>query len=136
GGEGGQDLVVCHAHFDNPRDYSEGHVPGALSLDTNTLEAPEAWNRRTPAELEAALLGLGIRHDTTVVLYGRHAHPTYEQPQPGQSAGHLAAMRCALIMLYAGVEDVRVLNGGIHSWIEAGYELSSEPVAPRPASHF
>jgi thiosulfate/3-mercaptopyruvate sulfurtransferase len=134
-GAGGP-VVLCHAHFDNPGDYELGHIPGALALDTNTLESPEDWNRRAPAELEAALLALGIRHDTTVVLYGRYSHPTYEQPEPGQSAGLLAAMRCALLMLYAGVADVRVLNGGIHSWEEAGYALSTEATRPAPASDF
>ena len=125
--------VLCHAHFDNPADYDAGHIPGALSLDTNTLESPETWNHREPRELEQALLRLGIRHDTTVILYGRCSRPSYDQPHPGQRAGQLAAMRCALIMLYAGVEDVRVLNGGIHSWLAAGYELSTHETAPAPA---
>jgi molybdopterin synthase sulfurtransferase len=131
-----QGWVLCHAHFDHPEDYDRGHIPGALSLDTNTLEAPETWNRRTPDELRHALLGLGIRHDTTVVLYGRYSHPTYEQPEPGKSAGQLAAMRGALIMLYAGVTDVRVLNGGIHAWEAAGLPLATEPVQPAPATDF
>jgi molybdopterin synthase sulfurtransferase len=131
-----RDLVLCHAHFDHPEDYARGHIPGALSLDTNTLESPETWNRRSPAELRDTLLALGIRHDTTVVVYGRYSHPSYEQPEPGKSAGQLAAMRCALILLYAGVEDVRVLNGGIHSWEAAGLPLSTNPVAPRPADDF
>lgn len=132
----GRDWVLCHAHFQNRADYEKGHIPGAVPLDTNWLESPETWNRRSPEELEKVLLELGIRHDTTVVLYGRYSFPTYEQPDPGQSAGHLAAMRCALIMLYAGVEDVRILNGGIHSWEGAGYELSMDEVRPSPATDF
>jgi molybdopterin synthase sulfurtransferase len=131
-----RDLVLCHAHFDHPEDYARGHIPTALSLDTNTLESPETWNRRSPAELRDTLLALGIRRDSTVVVYGRYSHPTYEQPEPGKSAGQLAAMRCAIILLYAGVEDVRVLNGGIHSWEAAGLPLSTDPVAPRPADDF
>jgi len=128
--------VICHAHFNNPADYEAGHIPGAISLDTNTLESPETWNRREPHELQETLQRLGIRHDTTVILYGRCSHPTYDLPHPGQNAGQLAAMRCALIMLYAGIEDVRVLNGGIHSWLAAGYALSTEPSAAYPASDF
>jgi thiosulfate/3-mercaptopyruvate sulfurtransferase len=130
------ELVICHAHYQNPADYEAGHVPGALALDTNSLESPETWNRRSPAELTAALLQLGIRHDTTVVLYGRCSHPTYDDPFPGMRAGQLAAMRCALIMLYAGVTDVRVLNGGIHTWLAAGYDVSTTPSEPRPARDF
>lgn len=129
-------VVVCHAHYGNPDDYAEGHIPGAIALDTNALEASETWNRRTPAELEAALRSHGIDRDTTVVVYGRHSFPTYTMAHPGASAGHLGAMRCAAILLYAGVEDVRVLNGGIHSWEGAGYELSAEPVVPDAVSDF
>ncbi|MFW6040176.1 MAG: rhodanese-like domain-containing protein [Gemmatimonadota bacterium] len=128
--------VVCHAHFGNPDDYARGHIPGAVALDTNGLEASETWNRRSPEELAETLLRLGIRHDTTVVLYGRYSHPTYEHESPGQSAGHLAAMRCAAILLFAGVEDVRVLNGGIHAWEEAGFGLSTDDVSPEPAGDF
>jgi len=29
-------------------------------------------------------------------------------------------------MMYAGVKDVRVLNGGFQSWLDAGYEISIE----------
>ncbi|MDX1673714.1 MAG: rhodanese-like domain-containing protein [Longimicrobiales bacterium] len=129
-------LVVCHAHYGNPDDYAAGHIPGAIALDTNRLESAETWNRRTPEELETALTSLGIRHDTTVVVYGRHSFPTYAMEHPGASAGHLGAMRCAAILLYAGVADVRVLNGGIHGWEEAGHALSTEPTEPRPVSSF
>jgi molybdopterin synthase sulfurtransferase len=128
--------VLCHAHFDHPEDYARGHIPGALSLDTNTLESTETWNRRSPHELRATLGELGIRHNTTVVVYGRFSHPTYEQPEPGKSAGQLAAMRAAVILMYAGVKDVRVLNGGIHAWEDAGLELSTEPAAPTPVDDF
>lgn len=129
-------VVVCHAHYGNLDDYAAGHIPGALPLDTNALEAEETWNRRTPGEVETALTAHGIDRDSTVVVYGRHSFPTYAMDHPGASAGHLGAMRCAAILLWAGVEDVRVLNGGIHSWEGAGYELSTEPVVPDPVAEF
>lgn len=130
-------FVLCHAHYDHIEDYHKGHIPGAVPVDTNSLESTETWNRRSPEELESALTKLGIRHDTTVVLYGRFSSPVYdEEPFPGKSAGHLGALRCAAIMLYAGVEDVRILNGGITSWEHAGYDLSTDPAAPSPAGSF
>jgi thiosulfate/3-mercaptopyruvate sulfurtransferase len=128
----GGDYVVCHAHFDYRADYEKGHIPGAIPLNTNWLESPETWNRRSPDELREVLRRLGIRRDTTVVLYGRFSYPKYEHDYPAQSAGHLGAMRCAAILLYAGVEDVRVLNGGITPWESAGYEVSTEDVEPDP----
>ncbi len=132
----GDDYVLCHAHFDHLPDYEEGHLPGAIPLNTNLLESPETWNRRSPAELKSALEDRGIRHDTTVVLYGRFSYPTYDQKHPAQSAGHLGAMRCAAIMLYAGVEDVKILNGGLNTWALAGYDTSTDTVSPEPVDNF
>lgn len=132
----GNRYVLCHAHFDYREDYEAGHIPGAIPLNTNWLEHPDTWNRRTPEELKACLENLGIRYDTTVILYGRFSHPTYEQDHPAQSAGQLAAMRCAALMLYAGVDDVRILNGGLNTWEDAGYALSMENVSPQPIDDF
>lgn len=128
--------VLVHAHYRNPDDYAAGHIPGAISMDTRALESPETWNRRSPEELKAALEEHGIAPDTTVIVYGRFSYPKNEDPYPGSSAGHLGAIRCAAIMMYAGVEDVRVLNGGIQSWEDAGYELTTEANKPEPISDF
>lgn len=131
-GYSGDGYVICHAHFDYREDYEKGHIPGAIPLNTNWLEEPETWNRRSPEELAAVLRELGIRRTTTVVLYGRFSHPTYEHAFPAQSAGHLGAMRCAALLLYAGVEDVKILNGGITTWETAGYEVSTVEARPEP----
>jgi thiosulfate/3-mercaptopyruvate sulfurtransferase len=133
---GGGRVVLCHTHYQNRGDYELGHIPGAVDLDTNTLESPETWNRRSPAEVRAALERLGITRDTTVVLYGRFSFPDNHDPFPGSSAGQLAAFRCAFIMLWAGVTDVRVLNGGIQSWLDAGYELTTDEGVKQLATDF
>ncbi|MDT8436123.1 MAG: rhodanese-like domain-containing protein [Gemmatimonadota bacterium] len=136
GGAADGGLVLCHAHYRNRGDYEKGHIPGALPLDTLLLESPETWNRRSPDEVREALLGLGITAGSTVVLYGRYSFPDNRDPFPGSSAGQLAAFRCAFIMLWAGVRDVRVLNGGFQSWTDAGLEVSTEEPQARPASEF
>ena len=131
-----ENYVVCHAHYQNPDDYQRGHIPGAIALDTLALESPETWNRRSPAELNHALAEHGITADSTVILYGRFSNPDFQDPFPGSSAGHLGAIRCAAIMLYAGVKDVRILNGGIQAWEDAGYELTQEATQPDPVETF
>ncbi len=118
--------VICHAHYMNPEDYDRGHIPGAIALDTNSLESTEDWNRLPPEELKETLEKAGITHDTTVILYGRFASPSNDDPFPGSSAGHLGAIRCAFIMLYAGVKDIRILNGGLQSWLDSGFEETRE----------
>lgn len=132
----GRRSVVCHAHYRNPDDYREGHVPGAVPLDTRRLESPETWNRRSPDQVRRALEELGITRDTTAILYGRFSAPDDSDPFPGASAGQLAAFRCAFVMLWAGVEDVRVLNGGVQGWTDAGFELATDDREPEPVDDF
>ncbi|MGM0551210.1 MAG: sulfurtransferase [Bacteroidota bacterium] len=129
-------LVVCHAHYQNPSDYEKGHIPGAIALDTNWLESEETWNRRTPEELAEVLARIGITQQSTVVLYGRFNYPRNDDPFPGSSAGHLGAIRCAAILLYAGVNHVKILNGGIQSWEDDGYPISTTNVVPKSAEAF
>ena len=122
----GNHTVICHAHYRNREAYLSGHIPGAIDINTLALESSETWNRRSPAELKEALKQHGITADTTVVLYGKFMWPDNEDEFPGSAAGHLGAIRCAMIMMYAGVKDVRVLNGGFQSWEDAGFAVSKE----------
>jgi molybdopterin synthase sulfurtransferase len=131
-----QNTVICHAHYRNRDAYLSGHIPGAIEMDTLALESPETWNRRSPEELRRALLDHGITTDTTVVLYGKYMSPNNNDPFPGSAAGHIGAIRCAFIMMYAGIKDVRVLNGGFQSWKDAGFDVSKEDVPKNPASVF
>src|SRR5438067_2664504 len=46
-------FLLFHVNFGVREEYEENHIPGALYLDTNQLENPRDWNRRTPEEPEA-----------------------------------------------------------------------------------
>jgi thiosulfate/3-mercaptopyruvate sulfurtransferase len=128
--------LLFHVNFGVPEEYEENHLPGALYLDTNRLENPDDWNRRTPQELEAALSSLGISHDTTVVLYGRDTEGHANEKWPGRRAGQIAATRAALILRYAGVDDVRLLDGGYDAWVQAGHPLETTRREPSPIGSF
>jgi thiosulfate/3-mercaptopyruvate sulfurtransferase len=128
--------LLFHVNFGVPEEYAEGHLPGALFLDTNWLENPVDWNRRSPADLDASLRQLGITHDTTVVLYGRDTEGGANEKWPGRRAGQIAATRAALILRYAGVEDVRLLDGGYDWWVRAGYPLDTTPRFPKSVEEF
>jgi thiosulfate/3-mercaptopyruvate sulfurtransferase len=97
--------------------FERGHIPGAGYIDTGELETAPLWNKVSDHALEQLLLGCGIRHDVTVVLYGRNP---------------LAAARAAQLMLYAGVEDVRLLDGGFDAWGRAGLALQPGPARRYP----
>lgn len=129
-------FVICHAHYRNRDAYTSGHIPGAIDMDTLALETPETWNRRSPEELKKALELHGITHDTTVVLYGKYMTPNNTDEFPGSAAGHIGAIRNAFIMMYAGVKDVRILNGGFQSWKDAGYDISTDNISKNPVADF
>ncbi len=135
-GFNGERYVICHCHYRNKSDYDIGHIPGAIALDARELESPDTWNRRSSEELEQALIRLGISADTTVVVYGRFSSPCNTDPHPGSQAGHLGAIRCGVLMMYAGVRDVRVINGSIAAWGNEGYPLSMDGMQPESVSDF
>lgn len=87
--------------------YCAGHIPGANYIDTREVESLPLWNVVEPERLREVLLDHGLRADITVILYGR---------------GNYAAERLAQILLYAGISDVRLLDGGWQSWLRAGLE--------------
>lgn len=92
-------------------DGVEEYIPGAAHINTDDFEVGPLWNRKSDEEIEASLLSNGVTSDMTVVLYG---------------ADSTASARIALIMKYAGVEDVRLLDGGTESWLDSGFEMSTE----------
>ena len=129
-------FLLFHVNFGVPEEYEEGHIPGALYLDTNRLESPDDWNRRSPEELEQALCSLGVTRDTTVILYGRDTEGDANEKWPGRRAGQIAASRAAMILRYSGVDDVRLLDGGYDWWVRAGYPLETVVREPTPVSSF
>lgn len=129
-------FIIVHAHYRNRNAYLSGHIPGAIDMDTLAVEAPENWNRRSPDELIRAFKEHGITSDTTVVLYGKFMHPDNNDPFPGSAAGDIGAVRIAFVMMYAGVKDVRVLNGGFQSWEDEGFEVSYRDEPKKPAGDF
>ena len=129
-------FLLFHVNFGVPEEYEEGHIPGALYLDTNRLESRDDWNRRSPEELEQALCSLGITSDTTIVLYGRDTEGEANEKWPGRRAGQIAASRAAMILRYSGVDDVRLLDGGYDRWVQAGYPLETVVREPTPVSSF
>jgi thiosulfate/3-mercaptopyruvate sulfurtransferase len=127
---------VFHVNFGVPEEYADGHIPGAFHLDTNWLENPVDWNRRTPEELDAALRQLGITTDTTVIVYGRDTVGEANEKWPGRRAGQIAATRALMILRYAGVDDVRLLDGGYDWWVNAGHPVETAIRTPEPVERF
>ena len=129
-------FLLFHVNFGVPEEYAEGHIPGALYLDTNWLEDPADWNRRSPEAIDSALRALGITNDTTVVVYGRDTEGDANEKWPGRRAGQIAATRALMILRYAGVDDVRLLDGGYDWWVQGGNPLETVAREPQPVAAF
>jgi molybdopterin synthase sulfurtransferase len=129
-------FLLFHVNFGVPEEYAEGHIPGAHYLDTNWLEDPADWNRRSPEAIEVALHALGITRETTVIVYGRDTEGDANEKWPGRRAGQIAATRALMIMRYAGVDDVRLLDGGYDWWVQGGNPLETVARAPSPVGSF
>ena len=109
--------VILEASWgDASADYKKAHIPGALHINTDLIEEPEYWNVRTPKEIEQVMKDFGISKDTAVIVYG--------EPSP--------AARVAVTLLWAGVDEVHVLDGNLKAWTDMGYATSSSTEKSKP----
>ncbi|MET0788277.1 MAG: sulfurtransferase [Cellulomonas sp.] len=104
--------------------YLAGHLPGAVFVDLETELAAPATPRdgRHPlpelAVLEAAARRWGVTSDRAVVAY--------------DAVGGTSAARAWWLLRWAGLADVRLLDGGIAAWTAAGLPLEAGSVVPEP----
>lgn len=115
-------IVDCRANlFDlnyGRKVYNEGHIKNAFFIDVKKDLAGEVREHggRSPLpeteKLKDRLEGIGIGNDKIVVVY--------------DEAKLAGAERFWWMMKYIGLDKVYVLDGGINSWIEEGYPLSTE----------
>ena len=101
--------------------YKAGHIPGAFYFDLGSIESAPSWNICSDEDLLDFLLTQGITYDSLIVLYGRNT---------------MAVARAASVLMYAGVEDVRILDGGYDTWVNAGYAVETEAQHPIPVEDF
>lgn len=119
----GAPVKVFHVSWGEVADAKgyKQHMPGALHFNTDWIENEPVWNLSAPAVIEANLLKQGITKNTMVVLY---------------SENQLAAFRVMWALRWAGVDDVRILNGGMNSWINNEYPIETTVNTPQPEAAF
>jgi thiosulfate/3-mercaptopyruvate sulfurtransferase len=110
---------------DGRPDFLAGHLPGAqyVDLDTQLARHGDPRDGRHPLPpvepLQRDARAWGINAGDTVVVY--------------DDLNNLSAARAWWLLRYAGVEDVRVLDGALGAWTASGLPLEIGD-APMPAA--
>lgn len=104
--------------------YEAGHLPGAVYVDLETELSqhgdPSQGRHPLPSEegFQASVRRWGVNTDDTVVVY--------------DAGNSLAAARAWWLLRFAGVSDVRILDGGLAAWTATGQQVSTEVPQPEP----
>lgn len=102
-------------------DYRRGHVPGAIHVNTDAFETGSpTWRLKSLPELQQVIGDLGIPPQATVIVYSEQL---------------IAAARIWWILSYAGVQDVRLLDGDMRTWRAAGLPIETT-IQYRPPVEF
>ncbi|OBF63627.1 thiosulfate sulfurtransferase [Mycobacterium sp. 852002-50816_SCH5313054-b] len=106
--------------------YLDGHLPGAVyvSLEDELSDHSVAGRGRHPLpsgrSLEAAARRWGIRQDDAVVVY--------------DDWNRAGSARAWWVLTAAGLQNVRILDGGLSAWRSSGQGLEAGPVNPAPGN--
>ena len=103
-------------------EFEAGHIPGAVFFDQDEIadkSSPLPHTLPDAAFFGQAVSALGIRETDTIVVY--------------DGLGFFSAPRVWWLLRSFGAKDVRLLDGGLPAWVEAGYRLETGPMQPRPA---
>ena len=99
--------------------YCDGHIAGALYVDLSVdlAAAPDRQSGRHPLphvdDLQRALRRLGIDDGDRVVVY--------------DDCGSTSSARAWWVLRWAGLENVVILDGGLHAWSASGRDLVVGP---------
>ena len=125
----GADVTILAVHSINPytgQDSFKGQrIKGAIDTqaysDFQSPASVEGGQRPLPhiAELEAKARAWGLRSDSTVIIYDADRSMT--------------AARAWWVLRWAGLPDVRVLDGGFPAWITAGMPVTEEITTLTPS---
>jgi thiosulfate/3-mercaptopyruvate sulfurtransferase len=109
-------------------EYKAGHIPNAINIPAPKwfvtrnellLELPEE------ADLYNTIGSAGIKSDSIVVIVTKTDHP-YPIAD---------ATRVAVTLLYAGIKNVAILDGGNNKWVKEGRPVSDEIVKPTTVAY-
>ena len=107
---------------DAKAEFLAGHIPGAVFFDIDAIaDHSTDLPHMLPDEaaFAAAAGALGLSESDTIVVY--------------DGMGLFSAPRVWWTLKVFGAQDVRVLDGGLPAWEQAGYAEEAGEAKPRPA---
>jgi thiosulfate/3-mercaptopyruvate sulfurtransferase len=131
------DMVLLDVR--TPESYTVGHIPGSTNVPAYPnfyINAPGGelpWMELPEKENLFKVIGnAGITANNTVVVIGS----TSDSPT-GEPAEYniTKTMRAAITLIYAGIKDVKYLDGGYDKWIAEGKIVSTESVIVKPLTY-
>lgn len=100
---------IFEASYGNDKAFKKGHIPGAMHINTNSVESEKnQWNLLSGKTLRKLLLKHGVTSKTTLIVYSTDIN---------------AASRVAFAALYTGVNNIKIVNGGYNNWKKADYKI-------------
>jgi len=110
---------------DGPALYAVAHLPGAPHLDLDAVLAgpPGDGGRHPlphPSVLQDGLRAVGVDDGDTLVVYDQKTS--------------LASARAWWVLRWAGITDVRVLDGGLAAWQASGGAVTTDVPTPSPGN--
>jgi|GEM_PF-244327 len=120
--------------------YNAGHIPGAINVPEGQWYANPPFGNATPwmempqtSQLFKTIGDAGITNNSFVVVVGGTSGPLSPMPLALYSAAGIT--RVAITILYAGVPNVAVLDGGFDKWKLEGKPISTAPATPTPVAY-
>ncbi|WP_244497889.1 3-mercaptopyruvate sulfurtransferase [Aureimonas sp. AU40] len=103
-------------------EFEAGHLPGAVFFDQDAIAdktSPLPHTLPSEAFFSEAVGALGIRETDTIVIY--------------DGMGFFSAPRVWWMFRTFGAKDVRLLDGGLPAWVQAGFPLETGTSDKTPA---
>jgi thiosulfate/3-mercaptopyruvate sulfurtransferase len=127
--DAGRDLIILAVQSINPYTGADSiratRIPGAIDTeayaDFQSPSATERGARPLPdiGELQARARAWGLRPEATIVVY--------------DSDRSMVAARAWWVLRWAGLPDIRVLDGGMPAWLAAGLPVDTVPGTATPS---
>lgn len=125
-----EELLKIHKHekvavidFRKDEEYIKGHINGALNIwrtDIEDTSYPYGGMMAKKEDIEAFFSKLGINNDDILVVY--------------DNKGSSDAARLWWLLKSYSFESIRLLNGGLDAWVQAGGSISPEITDAAPST--